>query len=649
MPLELFARGGLLWANAPAGPDAVVLVDGEIRYLRKYASSEPSPAVGPTRAATPGPSTSDRPGRQPSASPGTSRPGDGPAGPAGAAGTAPPTGPGGTGTAPGPSGTGPAAGGPPARCGSVLVADAVLDGDLSCTQATAVTIAADRVTLDLRGYTISYTGGPTDGTSVGVAVTDARNVTVRGGTVRYFGRQVAVSGSIGVTLADLRLTDQGGLRVAGSRDVRMDNVSAGGLARGRPGLYVEDSTVTARHSSFVGDSGSCVRSTCTLTDSTFTVTGVFTVAAATLSIERSTVWCQVCAVSNGGTVAVTNGTIRRLNVSGGMPNITGNTITDIGLRLGLDPAAPPAPGGPAVTRNTVTGSSIVITTQSDAPITGMTVTENTVDGAPGDNLLLARRRDTHRRSTDRRHPRRPQPHPQLPAVRHLGGPRLGARRGRQHVGRSTLRRRGVPMNAGSYDAFISYSHRYDRSIARLLHPVIQRIGKPWWRRRGLTVFRDENDLSAHPELWPEIERRLARSVWLVVLASPAAAGVAVGGQGNPLVAREPVGQPDPDRPHRRSHRLGSSRRRLRPGVLRRCPTGTDGRVRPRAPLGRRTTPGPAGVRRGTAGTGTPATTSPASPPRSRRPSTASARAISSGRISGSTASPGAWPGPPSSA
>jgi hypothetical protein len=390
MPLDLFTCGELLWANAPAGPDAVVLVDDEIRHLRKYASDEPEPSIEPTRAAAPEPSTeptraaapepstSDRADRGPSASPspGTSQRGPGPTGPGGAAGTAP-----------GPGGTGSAAGGPLARCGSVLTADAVLDDDLTCNQATAITIAADDVTLDLRGYTISYTGGPTDGPlPVGVAVDNASNVTVRGGMVRNFGRQLTVSGSTGVTLTDLRLTDQGGLRIAGSRDVRLDNVSAGGTARGRPGLYVEDSTVTASRSSFVGDSGSCVRSTCALTGSTFTVTGVYTVDAAKLSIERSTVWCQVCAVRNGGTVAVTNGTIRRLNMAGGMPNISGNTIIDVGLRLGLDPAAPPAPGGPAVTRNRVTGSSIVITAQSAAPMTAMAVTDNTVDGAPGDNF-----------------------------------------------------------------------------------------------------------------------------------------------------------------------------------------------------------------------------------------------------------------------
>src|SRR5436189_2552244 len=74
-----------------------------------------------------------------------------------------------------------------------------------------------------------------------------------------------------------------------------------------------------------------------------------------------------------------------------------------------------------------------------------------------------------------------------------------------------------------YDAFISYSHLKDRAIATALQSVIQRLGKPWYRRRALRVFRDDTSLSATPNLWPSIERALGNSRFLILLASRDAA------------------------------------------------------------------------------------------------------------------------------
>jgi WD40 repeat protein len=74
-----------------------------------------------------------------------------------------------------------------------------------------------------------------------------------------------------------------------------------------------------------------------------------------------------------------------------------------------------------------------------------------------------------------------------------------------------------------YDAFISYSHARDKSIATALHSVIQRLGKPWYRRRALRVFRDDASLSATPGLWPTIQQSLGQSRFLILLASPEAA------------------------------------------------------------------------------------------------------------------------------
>src|SRR5262245_12332271 len=74
-----------------------------------------------------------------------------------------------------------------------------------------------------------------------------------------------------------------------------------------------------------------------------------------------------------------------------------------------------------------------------------------------------------------------------------------------------------------YDAFVSYSHAKDKPIAAALQSVMQRLGKPWYRRRALRIFRDDTSLSATPQLWPAIEQALGQSRFLIVLASPEAA------------------------------------------------------------------------------------------------------------------------------
>jgi tetratricopeptide (TPR) repeat protein len=75
----------------------------------------------------------------------------------------------------------------------------------------------------------------------------------------------------------------------------------------------------------------------------------------------------------------------------------------------------------------------------------------------------------------------------------------------------------------TYDAFISYSHAKDKALAAALQTVKQKLGKPWYRRRALRVFRDDTSLAASPQLWPAIEVALSQSRYLVLLASPEAA------------------------------------------------------------------------------------------------------------------------------
>jgi WD40 repeat protein len=74
-----------------------------------------------------------------------------------------------------------------------------------------------------------------------------------------------------------------------------------------------------------------------------------------------------------------------------------------------------------------------------------------------------------------------------------------------------------------YDAFISYAHDADGVFAPVVQRGLQRLAKPWNRRRAMEVFRDETSLPVSSGLWPSIRAAIDASRWLVVLASPEAA------------------------------------------------------------------------------------------------------------------------------
>jgi hypothetical protein len=74
-----------------------------------------------------------------------------------------------------------------------------------------------------------------------------------------------------------------------------------------------------------------------------------------------------------------------------------------------------------------------------------------------------------------------------------------------------------------YTAFISYSHGADGTFAPILQDGLQRLAKPWNRRRALEVFRDQTGLAVTPALWPSICAALDGSEWFVLLACPEAA------------------------------------------------------------------------------------------------------------------------------
>ncbi len=79
------------------------------------------------------------------------------------------------------------------------------------------------------------------------------------------------------------------------------------------------------------------------------------------------------------------------------------------------------------------------------------------------------------------------------------------------------------LSSGRFDAFISYSHRADDDIAPSLRHGLQRLAKPWYRRRAMRVFLDRTNMSADPALWSAITQALDTSKGFVLLMSPASA------------------------------------------------------------------------------------------------------------------------------
>jgi WD40 repeat protein len=91
-----------------------------------------------------------------------------------------------------------------------------------------------------------------------------------------------------------------------------------------------------------------------------------------------------------------------------------------------------------------------------------------------------------------------------------------------------LRLRRAPSADGGadgfvYDAFISYGSNDNEDLARSLQRALLTLAKPWYRFRVQRIFLDQAELAAGPDLRADIERALAASRWLILLASPAAA------------------------------------------------------------------------------------------------------------------------------
>jgi len=76
-----------------------------------------------------------------------------------------------------------------------------------------------------------------------------------------------------------------------------------------------------------------------------------------------------------------------------------------------------------------------------------------------------------------------------------------------------------------HDAFVTYTQRNerDRAVARAVQHALHRLAKPFYRLRAMDVFRDETSLAQTNELSKSLRAHLARSDYLLVVASRSSA------------------------------------------------------------------------------------------------------------------------------
>jgi parallel beta-helix repeat protein len=157
----------------------------------------------------------------------------------------------------------------PIACGAEITEDTTLDGDLACGRGPALIIAADGVTLDLGGHTVS--GDPAASEAgPGILLRGVTGARVRNGVVQHFDAGVVVDGGSANVVENLIVQDNvgspegelgDGIVVASSREnrVRANTVRRNGpfsgisLGRGAEGNELRDNVVTDNDMSHVGD------------------------------------------------------------------------------------------------------------------------------------------------------------------------------------------------------------------------------------------------------------------------------------------------------------------------------------------------------------------------------------------------------------
>ncbi len=70
-----------------------------------------------------------------------------------------------------------------------------------------------------------------------------------------------------------------------------------------------------------------------------------------------------------------------------------------------------------------------------------------------------------------------------------------------------------------YDAFISYGHAADLDLAPAVRDGLQKLAKPWNRRRALSIFLDQASLELSPERGTSLDDRMKDTRWLVLFLS----------------------------------------------------------------------------------------------------------------------------------
>lgn len=76
------------------------------------------------------------------------------------------------------------------------------------------------------------------------------------------------------------------------------------------------------------------------------------------------------------------------------------------------------------------------------------------------------------------------------------------------------------MTEPIWDAFLSYSHKYDRVFAAKLQSALESFAKPFLANRSMRVFRDDASLPMTSALWSAIVEALDSSSSFLLLASP---------------------------------------------------------------------------------------------------------------------------------
>ncbi len=77
----------------------------------------------------------------------------------------------------------------------------------------------------------------------------------------------------------------------------------------------------------------------------------------------------------------------------------------------------------------------------------------------------------------------------------------------------------LPVKGKKYDAFISYSHDADNSLASSLQSGLHNLAKPFYKLRAIRTFRDETDLTVTPTGWADLQSALSNSRYFILLAS----------------------------------------------------------------------------------------------------------------------------------